>query len=264
MRLRRSGWFWTSFSTAREDDPGLTRMNQSAPVSSTGERTRDFRRWLWVSGAVVVLLLLLVIKPPFVVKPLPGRDASSAPGAATQEQNAAAKFVEPIWSSKVLPTIEAKAEDIAKVLPEVRADPEAAGQKYGRREATNPYNYMVKGTGKVLEVNTKSQAGTVILEIPGLSEKVTLQIGPVVRGTAVRDATGHVSFNQFTNQLEYADVSKEMNSRAIKAAVGSVDPALFPVPDKTITFFGAFTFDPRSKGPVLVTPTKILVTPASS
>ena len=264
MRLRRSGWFWTSFSTAREDDPGLTRMKQSAPVSSTGERTRDFRRWLWVSGAVVVLLLLLVIKPPFVVKPLPGRDASSAPGAATQEQNAAAKFVEPIWSSKVLPTIEAKAEDIAKVLPEVRADPEAAGQKYGRREATNPYNYMVKGTGKVLEVNTKSQAGTVILEIPGLSEKVTLQIGPVVRGTAVRDATGHVSFNQFTNQLEYADVSKEMNSRAIKAAVGSVDPALFPVPDKTITFFGAFTFDPRSKGPVLVTPTKILATPASS
>ena len=69
---------------------------------------------------------------------------------------------------------------------------------------------------------------------------------------------------EITNQLEYADVSKEMNSRAIKAAVGNVDPALFPVPDKTITFFGAFTFDPRSKGPVLITPTKILVTPASS
>ena len=53
-------------------------MNQSAPVSTAGERTRDFRRWLWVSGAVVVVLLLLAINPPFVVKSLPGRGVSSA------------------------------------------------------------------------------------------------------------------------------------------------------------------------------------------
>ena len=92
---------------------------------------------------------------------------------------------------------------------------------------------------------------------------MTLQIGPVVRGTALRDATGHVSFNQFTNQLEYADVSKEMNSRAIKAAVGSVDPALFPVPDKTITF-SVHLLSTRARRACAVTPTKILVTPASS
>ena len=74
---------------------------------------------------------------------------------------------------------------------------------------------MVKGTGKVIEIHTDSQAGTAILEIPGLDEKVALQIGPVVRGTALRDATGIVSFNQFTNQLDFADVSKEMNSQGI-------------------------------------------------
>ena len=203
--------------------------------------------------ALVACVVFLVLKPPFVVRPLPGSGASES--RSDPAQSAAAKFVEPIWASKVLPAIQDKAEDIATVLPEIRANPEAAGQKHGRREATNPYNYIVKGTGKVVEVNTQSQAGTAIVEIPGLDEKIALQIGPVVRGTSVRDATGEVSFNQFSNQLDYADVAKEMNARALKAAVGKVSPA--SLAGKTITFLGVFTFDPRAKPPLLITPVRI-------
>ena len=158
----------------------------------------------------------------------------------------APQFAEKVWDSKVLPVIQEKAQDIAMVVQEIRADPAAAGEKYGRRESTNPYSYMVKGSGKVLEVHTESQAGTLVLEVPGLNEKIALQIGPVVRGTALRDATGAAPFDQFTNQLDYADVSKEMNKRAVKAAFANVNPS--SVTDKSITFFGAFTFDPRSKG----------------
>ena len=75
------------------------------------------------------------------------------------------------------------------------------------------------------------------------------------RGTALRDATGIVSFNQFSNQLDYADVSKELNGRALKAAFANVDPA--SLAGKTVTFFGAFTFDPHLKTPVLITPVRI-------
>jgi predicted lipoprotein len=186
-----------------------------------------------------------------VIRPLPGR---AQPGSQPTE-SAAARFVEPIWATKVLPTIQEKAQDIAKILPEIRADPNTAGQKYGRREATNPYNYMVKGMGKVTEVHTESQAGTAILEVPGLQEKVALQVGPVVRGTALRDATGAVSFNQFTNQLDYADVSKEMNARALKTAFANVDPK--SIAGRTLRFLGAFTFDPHSKSLILITPVRI-------
>ena len=198
-------------------------------------------------------MILFVLKPPFVVRPLADR-TGTGPSSQTA-QGTAAKFVDPIWTSKVLPTIQEKAQDIAKILPEIRANPDSAGQKYGRREATNPYNYMIKGTGKVTEIHNESQAGTAIVEIPGLNEKVALQIGPVVRGTALRDATGIVSFNQFSNQLDYADVSKEMNARALKSAFANVDPA--SLAGKTVTFFGAFTFDPHSKSAVLITPVKI-------
>jgi predicted lipoprotein len=152
---------------------------------------------------LVLLAIFLTLKPPFVIRPLADRTGSGA--GAQNSQGAAARFVDPIWVAKVLPAIQEKAQDIAKILPEIRADPEAAGQKYGRSEATNPYNYMVKGTGKVTEIHNESQAGTAVVEIPGLNEKIALQIGPVVRGTALRDATGVVSFNQFSNQLDYAD-----------------------------------------------------------
>ncbi len=67
-------------------------------------------------------------------------------------------------------------------------------------------------------------------------------------------ATGVAPFDQFSNQLDYADVSKEMNSRAVKAAFSGIDPA--KLSGQTISFF-VLTFDPRSKGPILVTPVKV-------
>jgi len=201
----------------------------------------------------ILMVIIFAFKPPFVIRPLPGQNGTG--GGPQSVQSAASKFVDPIWTSKVLPAFEQKAQDITKVVPEIRADPQAAGQKYGRREATNPYNYMVKGTGKVTEIKSESQAGTAIVEIPGLDEKVAIQIGPVVRGTALSDATGIVSFNQFSNQLDYADVSKEMNGRALKSAFANAPPS--SLGGKTVTFFGAFTFDPHSKSPILITPVKI-------
>jgi len=221
---------------------------------SPGRRSRRRNRGrIIILAAGLLVLIIFTLRPPFVVRPLVEQTVT---GASSQTaQGAAARFVDPIWTSKVLPVFQEKAQDIARILPEIRSAPDAAGQKYGRREATNPYNYMVKGTGKVIEIHNESQAGTAIVEIPGLTEKVSLQIGPVVRGTALRDATGIVSFNQFSNQLDYADVSKEMNVRALKSAFAKTDPS--SLAGKTVTFFGALTFDPHSKSPILITPVKI-------
>jgi predicted lipoprotein len=238
------------FLPARQKMTALAKESKFSPQS---QKRRKSRTRIVILAIFVLFAVIFTLKPPFVVRPLTDRAGSAT--SAQIAQGAAAKFVDPIWSSKVLPTIQEKAQEIAKILPEIRADPESAGQKYGRREATNPYNYMVKGTGQVAEVHNQSQAGTAIMEIPGLNEKVALQIGPVVRGTALRDATGIVSFNQFSNQLDYADVSKEMNLRALKTAFSGLDPV--SLAGKTVTFFGAMTFDPHSKSLVLITPVKI-------
>ena len=222
--------------------------------SAAGAGKKNNRPPIVIAAAVVLIGILFEIKPPFVVRPLPGHEGATGGAGSQPAESTAAKFVDGIWD-KLGPVFDQKAQDIAKILPEIRANPDAAGEKYGRREATNPYNYMVKGTGTVAEINTESAAGTAIIEIPGLNEKLALQIGPVVRGTALRDATGLVSFNQFENQLDYADVSKEMNSRALKAAFSAAPAA--SLAGKSVTFYGAFTFDPHSKSPVLITPVKI-------
>ncbi|MBV9299408.1 MAG: DUF2291 domain-containing protein [Verrucomicrobia bacterium] len=206
--------------------------------------------------AACAIIVFLCLRPPFVIKPLPpaGISGAAAVGSTASDANS---FVDPIWKSQVIPTILAKAVDAVVLLAEIRANPEAAGQKYGRREASNPFNYMIKGSGKVTQVNTESRAGTMTVEVGNGSnhETINLQIGPVVIGTALRDATGLVSFNQFTNQIDYAGVSKEMNLRAIKDALAGGDPGGFA--GKTIQFFGAFTFDPKSTSPIRVTPVKL-------
>jgi len=230
-------------------------MNEYHPAarsSFSASRTRTALTLL-VACAIIVFLCL---HPPFVIKPLQSI-VNSGPAAVSGTPDNASSFVEPIWKAKVLPTILAKAVEASVLLPDIRANPEAAGQKYGRREATNPFNYMIKGSGKVTQVNTESRAGTMTVEIANGSsqENINLQIGPVVIGTALRDGTGLVSFNQFTNQIDYAGVSKEMNLRAIKDALAGRDPASFA--GKTIQFFGVFTFDPKSTSPIRVTPVKL-------
>jgi predicted lipoprotein len=215
-----------------------------------------FRRWLPAILVAIVVLGLLIWKPPFVVRSLPGTKSEST-AAGAPAASAATAFVDPIWASQIIPAFINKAVEAKELLPAIQENPDQAGEKYGRREATNPYNYLIKGSGQVAAVNTESRAGTLTVALPDArpGQSITIQIGPVVLGTAIRDATGIVSFNQFTNQIDYAGVSKEMNARAIRDALGGKDPANFN--GKQIRFVGAFTCDPHSAGVIRITPVKL-------
>jgi predicted lipoprotein len=210
-----------------------------------------------ILGALVVLLL--VWKPPFAVRPLHPATANASGSASAVATDPGAAAVDKIWASKVVPAFLNQSVPAAELLAALARNSDEAGAKYGRREANNPFNYLIKGTGQVTAVNTESRAGTLTV-IPADApngQAVQLQIGPVVLGTAVRDATGLVSFNQFVNQLDYAAASKEMNARAIHDALDNRDPKSFA--GKQIRFFGAFTYDPHTPNSIRITPVKIEV-----
>jgi predicted lipoprotein len=227
-----------------------------SPSHSSPLRSHGSRRWLPFFLLALPVLGLLIWKPPFVIRPL---QSNKIGGANQSTTTGPAAFVDPIWDSKIVPTFLEKAVEAKELLTAIQGNSDQAGEKFGRREATNPYNYLIKGTGKVTAVNTESRAGTLTIELPGdlAWKNVNIQIGPVVLGTAVRDATGVVSFNQFTNQIDYASVSKEMNARAIHDALAGKDPATFN--GKQIRFVGAFTYDPHFAGVVRITPIKLEV-----
>ena len=80
-------------------------------------------------------------------------------------------------------------------------------------------------------------------------------IGPVILGTAVRDAAGFIEFSDFANQLQYADVAIELNRRVVAEVLGGVD--LGGLEGKTIEFGGAWRRG--GNGPDLLVPLRLIV-----
>jgi predicted lipoprotein len=179
--------------------------------------------------------------------------------AASQSSGAfdAVEFVGGIWSSKVLPTVQEKALDAPTLLAAIKSDPAAAGTKYGHQTGTgSPYSYLIKGTGTASKVSDAPTGPiTVDIDTPTGKQQIAIATGPVIAGTALRDAVGFIEFSQFTNQLDYADVATQLNNKVKSEVVSKVDKATLV--GKQITFAGAFT----ALGPnaVLVVPTELTV-----
>ncbi len=154
------------------------------------------------------------------------------------------------YASKIVPAIEKDAVDIATLALAVKADPDAAGKQYGHRDGGSPYTYPVTLKG----VAGKPEDGLLPITIDGLDKvKVSVQIGPAINGTALRDATGLVKFNDFVNQVEYADSAIALNRLMSADVLSSLDVA--GLVGKTITVVGATS--PLNPELFTVTPIKI-------
>jgi predicted lipoprotein len=111
----------------------------------------------------------------------------------------------------------------------------------------------VKGVGAVVSVDKESRAGSMVVSVdaPSGAREVTLQIGPVVRGTAIRDNLPFVSFGDVTNQIQFAQVSRAINDRA----VAGIRPGLeaLEAPGTKVEFSGAMNVS-AADDTVLITP----------
>ncbi|MBV9231458.1 MAG: DUF2291 domain-containing protein, partial [Chloroflexi bacterium] len=166
-----------------------------------------------------------------------------------------------IWASKVVPTVLNKSVDIGTVLTALGRDSGSAQKQYATQSSDGLYNFMVKGQGKIIAVNTSSRNGTLRVQLPAYNGQSTilLQIGPVMLGTALRDSVGFISFNQFTNQVQYAQVADALNAHAVQNLQGTDFATLR---GKMITFYGAFTFVDLQQ--ITITPVKITPEGASA
>lgn len=172
----------------------------------------------------------------------------------SQQFNADA-YVDSIWESKLVPMVIEKAVDLSTLLAALDADLEAARKQYGHDEASGAAHFIVKGEGRVSRVNSSSQNRTLSINLPSYKGKteVVLQIGPAFRGTAIRDAVGFIQFNQFVNQLQFADVGNKLNDRVFTSVVNGFD--LAAAQGMQVSFYGVFTFSERGK--IIITPVKL-------
>lgn len=207
----------------------------------------------WRRPAVIRAALGLVIVAVIVAGTrfyAPGTEPSS--GAVSDENVIAdpVSYAQSVYEADVVPAITDNAMELPELL-DALAEDEASADEYGFRNGGSPYSFPVRVTGTIVE-GSFGEAG---LEVEGMPSDVTVgvQTGPAVTGTAIRDATGQITFEMFLNQIDFASVATELNNR-VKENVLSVTDFEALLGDE-VTVVGAFTHD--DPGHVTITPISI-------
>lgn len=115
----------------------------------------------------------------------------------------------------------------------------------------------VSGTAKVVEFNTDTPKYYLLIEPDGYSgdAEIKIQAGGVYSGTAIRDTQTLKVFQDFTNQTEWSQYAKSLNSEADTQVVAplALDES---AAGKTVTFVGAAA---ESGGTVTITPVSLSI-----
>jgi predicted lipoprotein len=188
---------------------------------------------------------------------------SSAVPADTGSGGAAA--VDPVervassWTSEILPYLQGKAGEFEAVRAQMEASPDEAGRQHGHRQKDEgtPWNIVIRASGEIIEANTKSRAATAGVDVDGDGQvDLMAQLGPVIRGTSIRDVLDFVRFEDFSNQITYANYGKALNSRVDEDVLSNLPRE--DLVGKKMTLMGVFTAD-KPGSPPLVTPVEATI-----
>ncbi|QQA77823.1 DUF2291 family protein [Pectobacterium parmentieri] len=173
----------------------------------------------WIGLCALLLSACTVVDLDENGKPIIPVDPTSTPGysAMTPENIATA-----LWQPTLLPTAQQQAlswDDVRKM----QATLEGAARKavYARLQ------------GPIGRIDRESREGKLVLNVKG--DTVTLQLGPIVKGNAIRDAAGFIRFDDFKNQVQFAQLARALNSKAI-ASLPELDAS---VQGKTVNVLAA-------------------------
>ncbi len=166
----------------------------------------------------------------------------------------AGRYVETVWDAQAQPHWTKAAAPFAELSARIDQDIDAAG---GRQAGDgSPWTFVTSGEGAVVRTDTAARAGNVVLAVPGAdgrAREVTVLVGPVVSGSALRDSLPFVAFNDFSNQIAYAEVGGALTRRAIRDARPVAEGLK---PGDRVAFTGVFQAA-KAGEPVVVTPIRL-------
>lgn len=169
-------------------------------------------------------------------------------------------YVASFWDAKAVPFYRNQSHPILDVLDAIAKDKDAAGRQFGHRATAGgtPWTFAVAGEGTIKAMTSGTRHGemTIVMGPSDHPVEATLQVGPVIFGTGLRDALPFIAFGDFVNQIQYAEVSRAINDRAVAVMAKALDPA--PQVGGKVSFTGAM-IDPSSAGGVVVTPVELHV-----
>jgi predicted lipoprotein len=165
----------------------------------------------------------------------------------------AARYVDSIWNANLKPSL-SQAVEISELLKELDTNAEGVKARYGPREGNRPYYIVIKGSGRIMAADTSSHTGTATVAIASNeNNQIALQIGPILKGTAIRDALPFISADQFANQIHFAEVANELNARVERNVLAPINRS--SLRGRLIIFTGMVGIDGHQ--PLLVTPVQL-------
>jgi predicted lipoprotein len=186
--------------------------------------TARSRRALTIALGAALAAGLLAVLRPWTIVPIERTSARTFD---------AEQYVASVWASRVLPVARSSAVELEAFMQQ----PAAAGDPARRA-------VFVSGTARVSAVDRTSRVGVALLQVSRAAgdPRVVIQIGPVLRGTALRDALEFIQFTDFVNQLEFASVANALNARVLADVIGPVDGV--ELAGREVAFVGAVPVSP--------------------
>ena len=200
-----------------------------------------------VIAVATLLLLILAGRYGFTVVSI-----EEAENTVQSEAFDPVAYVDGIWESQLLPAFNDGAVELSNIFSEMMPDASGTAAKdeliaianqYGVITVGEAHVYMVKGSGKIVSVNTETSLGTAEVALDGYDGpiKALIYVGTRIPSdeTSVRDAVGFITFGDFKEQTEYGKAASEINKRVLATTLDSIERD--NLVGKTISFTGAFT-----------------------
>ena len=176
----------------------------------------------WLACAALLLVAIAVTSCT--------RNSSQPPDLPALANESAEQRVEPfdpdksvtsIWArERVVGSFEKKAGPFVQVRELAAKSPDEAGARFGYRAKSEgtPWTLIVRIDGVIVrrDYNDPARRRSMLMFPVKQRPTLAIQIGPAIRGTAIRDALDFVSFNDFTNQIDGTQFGKAFNTHVYR------------------------------------------------
>lgn len=126
--------------------------------------------------------------------------------------------IDDTFNSQLLPYVRDNATPIAELRSLISGGLDAAGEKHGTQGSGQgaAWNFPVSGAGKVVSAKLDTRARVMDVDTDGDgTADVTVQLGPVIRGSALRDVAPFYDYDDFRDQIEFAKLSRAINDQIV-------------------------------------------------
>ena len=193
-----------------------------------------------------------------LVKNLPEDEKAVSAGASGDAVRTEQRIAD-TFETKLLPYVRDKALGFTAFRTALAGGLDEAGNIHGNRGSGQgaAWNFAIADEGVIVAAKLDTRARVADLDVDGDgAADMTIQLGPVIRGNALRDIAPFYNFDDFRDQIEFAKLGRALNDR-ISAEVVLPDGNLI---GRTMRFTGVVPLK-KADEKLLVTPVSVEIMP---